>query len=184
MHSLNSILDLPFIGATRRNHALEHATLHVLSQKYPNRMLGGHSNPSGFFILGDVPLEAVADASTEALHRLRAGERQLAIHPGCGTNLATSALFGATLGWFAMRGARSTTERMLRLPFALTLAVLGMTLSRPLGPVLQQRITTDADLGPLRVTDVRHILRGRVSAHRVVTMDSTQGPPGSPRELP
>lgn len=166
---LNSILDLPFIGVTRRNHALEHATLHVLSQKYPNRMLGGHSNPTGFFILGDVPLEAVADAATEALRRLRAGERQLAIHPGCGTNMATSALLGATLGWFVMRGARSTSARLLRLPLALASAVLGMALSRPLGPVLQQKITTDAEMGALRVTDVRHSLKGHLTAHRVLT---------------
>jgi hypothetical protein len=166
---LTSILDLPFVGVTRRNHALEHATLHVLEQKYPGRMLAGHSNPTGFFILGDVPLEAVTDAATEALRRLRAGERELAIHPGCGTNMATSALLGATLGWFVMRGARSTTGKMLRLPFALGLAVLGVVLSRPLGPMLQQKITTDADMGGLRLAEVRHSLKGRITAHRVVT---------------
>jgi len=166
---LNSILDLPLVRVTRRNHALEHATLHVLARKYPNRTLGGHSNPTGFFILGNVPLEAVADAATEALRRLRAGERELAIHPGCGTNLATSALLGATLGWFVMRGARSTLGRMLRLPFALALAILGVALSRPLGPLLQQKITTDADMGGLRMTQVRQTGRGRLTAHRVVT---------------
>ena len=132
-------------------------------------MLGGHSNPTGFFIMGNVPLEAVADAATEALGRLRAGERELAIHPGCGTNLATAALLGATLGWFVMRGARSTTGRVLRIPFALAGAVVGVLLSRPLGPVLQQKITTDADMGTLRVTEVRHSLKGRVNAHRVLT---------------
>ena len=29
-------------------------------------MLGGHSNPTGFFIVGDVPMEAIAEAATEA----------------------------------------------------------------------------------------------------------------------
>jgi hypothetical protein len=169
---MNSILDLPFVGATRRNHALEHATLHVLAQKYPNRMLGGHSNPTGFFIVGDVPLEAVTDAVTEALRRLRAGEHGLAIHPGCGTNFATSALLGATLGWFVLRGARSDIGRMLRLPLAIALAVVGIALSRPLGPMLQQKITTDAEMGALHVTGVRHSLRGRVTAHRVLTAGS------------
>lgn len=166
---MSSILDLPFVDLTRRNHALEHATLHVLAQKYPNRMLAGHSNPTGFFIVGDVPLEAVTDAATEALRRLRAGESQLAIHPGCGTNMATSALLGATLGWFVLRGARSTTGRLLRLPFAFGFALLGLVLSRPLGPLLQQKVTTDANLRALRVTDVRHSLKGRITAHRVLT---------------
>ena len=166
---LNSIRDLPLVGVTRRNHALEHATLHVLEEKYPNRMLGGHSNPTGFFIVGDVPMEAVADAATEALRRLRLGESQLAIHPGCGTNMVTSMLLGATLGWFVLRGARSTVARVLRMPVAFGFAVLGILLSRPLGPVLQQKLTTDAEMGGLRVTDVRRSLKGRVTAHRVLT---------------
>jgi hypothetical protein len=160
---------MPLVGSTRKNHALEHATLHVLSAKYPNRALGGHSNPTGFFIVGDVPMEAVAEAATEAMRRLRAGETGLAIHPGCGTNMATSALVGATLGWVIMRDARSNLGRLMRLPIALILAVLGVLLSRPLGPMLQQKITTDANIGALHVTDVRHTLKGRVTAHRVLT---------------
>jgi hypothetical protein len=165
----NSILDLPFVGITRRNHALEHATLHVLAAKYPMRMMGGHSNPSGFFIIGDVSTEDIAQAASEALARLRAGESGLAIHPGCGTNLATSALLGASFAWFVMRGARSTSGRMLRLPFAFGFALLGLAISRPLGPWLQQRITTDADVGDLRVVEVRASMRGPVPAHRVLT---------------
>jgi hypothetical protein len=166
---LTSLLDLPMIGPTRKNHALEHATLHILSARYPNRSLGGHSNPTGFFIFGDVPLEAVADASAEAMRRLRAGESGLAIHPGCGTNLATAAFVGATLGWLVMRGARSNLGRAMRLPIAVLLGAAGVVLSRPLGPVLQQKITTDANIGGLHVTDVRHTLKGRLNAHRVLT---------------
>jgi hypothetical protein len=114
-------------------------------------------------------LEAVAEASVEAMRRLRAGESGLAIHPGCGTNLATSALVGASLGWLVMRGARSNIGRAMRLPLAVILGMAGVVLSRPLGPVLQQRITTDADMGSLHVTDVRHSLKGRLNAHRVLT---------------
>ena len=165
----NSLLDLPFVAETRRNHALEHATLHVLAGSNPGKPMAGHSNPTGFFILGNVSTEAVADAALEALRRLKAGESELAIHPGCGTNLATSALVGASLGWFVMRGARSTTGRLLRLPFAVALVVLGVVLSRPLGPALQQKITTDADMRGLRVSEVRESMKGRLTAHRVLT---------------
>ncbi|HVN16363.1 MAG TPA: DUF6391 domain-containing protein [Anaerolineales bacterium] len=163
------ILDLPFILETRRNHALEHATLHVLAAKYPTRSMAGHSNPTGFFILGDVPLEDIRSAVTEAWTRLRAGESNLAIHPGCGTNLATTALLAATLAWFALRGAKSTLGRIIRIPFAVIFALLGVLISRPLGPVIQQRITTDADLGNLQVVDVHLISHGRVVSHRVIT---------------
>ena len=129
----NSILDLPFILETRRNHALEHATLHVLAEKYLTQPMAGHSNPTGFFILGNLPTEDVQSAAAQALTRLRAGESELAIHPGCGTNIATTALLAGTLAWLTMRGAKSTLGRIIRLPFAILFAVLGALVSRPLG---------------------------------------------------
>jgi len=85
------LLNLPLILETRRNHALEHATLHILARTHRTNM-AGHSNPTGFFLLGDLQLEEIADAATEAMKRLKAGESGLAVHPGCGTNLAVSAL--------------------------------------------------------------------------------------------
>jgi hypothetical protein len=165
----NPILDLPFVGETRRNHALEHATLHVLAASNPGKPMAGHSNPTGFFILGNVSTEAVADAATEALRRLRAGESELAIHPGCGTNLATTALLAGTLAWFVLRGARSAFGRVVRLPFAVGFALVGAVASRPLGPIIQQKITTDANVGDLQVVEVRESLRGSLTAHRVIT---------------
>jgi hypothetical protein len=165
----NPILDLPFILETRRNHALEHATLHVLAAQYPGQPMAGHSNPTGFFILGSVPTAAVQSAAAEALRRLRDGESGLAIHPGCGTNLATTALLAGTFAWLVLRGARSTLGRIVRLPFAVALAVVGALLSQPLGPIIQQRITTDAEMGNLQLVEIRPSGRGRLSAHRVIT---------------
>ncbi|HSD85404.1 MAG TPA: DUF6391 domain-containing protein, partial [Anaerolineae bacterium] len=79
---LDPILDLPLYLATRRNHALEHATLHVLARKYNDKNLAGHSNPTGFFLFGDIALDDIRSALQEAMTRLHAGERELAIHPG------------------------------------------------------------------------------------------------------
>jgi Domain of unknown function (DUF6391) len=168
----NPILALPFVLETRRNHALEHATLHVLAAKYPGRNMAGHSNPTGFFILGNLPTEDVQSAVEQALGRLRAGESNLAIHAGCGTNLATSFLLAVTFAWFALRGARSNLDRLLRTPFAVVFALIGLVVSQPLGPIIQQKITTDADMGNLQVVEVRPAVRGRVSAHRVITKEA------------
>ena len=55
----------------RRNHGLEHATIHLLSQRFPGVFLAGHSDTQGFWLFGQVPLEAVAQAAQEALERLR-----------------------------------------------------------------------------------------------------------------
>jgi len=165
----NPILDLPFVLETRRNHALEHATLHVLAAQYPNRSMAGHSNPTGFFILGDLPTRDIQAAADQALTRLRAGESGLAIHPGCGTNFATTVLLAGTFAWLVLRGGKSIFGRLIRIPFALLFAVLGVLISRPLGPIIQQRITTDAEMGNLQIVDVRPSSRGRLTAHRVIT---------------
>ncbi len=162
-------LNLPLILETRRNHALEHATLHILSGKYPGRRFAGHSNPTGFFILGDAPTEAIRSAVSQALTRLRAGERELAVHPGCGTNFLTVAFLSATLAWSPMSGARSLRSRLWRLPLAILMGAFGFLLGQTLGPTIQARVTTEADLGDMRVLDVQPIRRGRLVAHRVVT---------------
>lgn len=159
------LLDLPLILETRRNHALEHATLHMLARAHPGP-IAGHSNPTGYFILGDVTTDALRAAADEAHARLNAGESELAIHPGCGTNIATTLGLAATFAWIPLRGRKSTLGRLALIPLALLLAALGFALARPLGPALQQHITTEADLGDLQITEIRFIRKG---VHRVIT---------------
>lgn len=165
MYNHHMLLNLPLILETRRNHALEHATLHVLARKY-NTSMAGHSNPTGFYLVGDLQLEDIADAATEAMARLKAGESGLAVHPGCGTNLVATALLPATFAWAPIRGARSTRWRLLLIPLALIFAVFGYMLSKPLGPWLQKYITTEADLGNMRITEILFVRNG---LHRIIT---------------
>ena len=160
------ILNLPLILETRRNHALEHATLHLLARKYKNQSMAGHSNPTGFFLLGDVQTEDVSACAKEAWTRLNAGESGLAVHAGCGTNLVAATLLPAAFAWMPLRGARSTFWRLGLIPFALMLALFGYFLSKPLGPWLQKYITTEADLGNMQLVDVRLVRNG---VHRVIT---------------
>ena len=159
------ILDLPLILETRRNHALEHATLHMLGRTH-SAPLAGHSNPTGYFILGDVTTDDLRAAAQEAWTRLNAGEHELAIHPGCGTNIATTVLLAGSLAWLPLKGRKSTLGRVAVLPLALAFAAMGFALARPLGPALQQRITTEADLGNLQIVEVRRVRNG---VHRVIT---------------
>lgn len=161
-----NILELPAYLATRRNHALEHATLKILARGYDDKTLAGHSNPTGFFIFGDIATDDLRNAIQEAMTRLRAGERELAIHPGCGTNLATSMVLPATFMFVPFQGARSRRGQLLLLPLALLLGAFGFLLSKPLGPWLQRNVTTEADLGPLQVTE---IVRTRKGVHRITT---------------
>ena len=120
----------PSILSIRRNHGLEHATIHILNrQRYK---LSGRSSGSGFVLLGDVPTEQVEHAVREALQRMKAGEHQLAIHPNCGTNLATAGFLATTVAFlgFAGRGWRKCWERF---PTMMILMIAAALLSTPLG---------------------------------------------------
>lgn len=161
-----NLLDSPVLLATRRNHGLEHATIHILSGHFPGQALAGHSNPGGFFILGDVPTESVREAATEALARLRNGESKLAVHPGCGTNYVVAGALAGTLAWLGMTGAKSGRQRLERLPLMILLSAIGFMVSQPLAPVIQQRITTSGDPGSLGIVDVYRVRKG---VHRIVT---------------
>ena len=80
------------VHRTRQHHAIEHATLHVLAERYPQRTFAGYSDPLGFFVYGDVDSHALRHVVGDALLRLQAGEAHLAIHANCGTVLASTAL--------------------------------------------------------------------------------------------
>jgi hypothetical protein len=168
--NLSGILDLPMISNIRRNHGLEHATLHTLAFKLPNIMLMGHSDAGGFWIIGDVPSEMLHAAVQEAIARLRSGERQLAIHPNCGTNFVTAGTLAGLAGAAAMLGTgKRWQDKLARLPFAATLATIALIISQPLGLLLQARVTTSGDPGSLEVISITHRSQGRLTVHRIQT---------------
>ena len=147
-----NLLELPLIAALRRNHGLEHATIHILSHRYPYLHLVGRSTTDGFFIYGNVPTEAVANAAVEALERLQTGERHLVIHPRCGTNLAVAGLLAGLSSFVVTWGKpRSFLDRLPRLILATTAAVM---LAQPLGPIVQERVTTSTQLDNVRIKEV------------------------------
>lgn len=162
--------ELPFISRVQRNHGLEHATLHILSQRYPERNLAGHSDTGGFWIIGDVSIEDVYESVEEGLERLRKGEKQLAVHRNCGTNFVTSGVLAGLAAGIAMLGVgKKTRDKLERLPFAMFFATLALILSQPLGMILQERVTTSAEPGELQVIEIAVARKGSMKAHRVTT---------------
>lgn len=158
------------ISRIRRNHGVEHATLHILAQRYPYTPIAGHSDHQGFWIVGNLPLEAVTQAAREALLRLKAGQRHLAIHPNCGTNFVASGIFAGLAAWLALAGSGSSfRQRAERLPMAAALATMALILFRPLGSLLQERLTTSGDPGDMEIAIVCTARRGRMTAYRVTT---------------
>jgi hypothetical protein len=165
-----SLLDLQPISRTRRNHALEHATLHILSRKFPNITMAGVSSPNGFTLIGDVTTEDVAEGAIEALKRLRDGEADLALHPNCGTNFAVSGIVAGLAAWLGTLGSGKEIKRKLeRLPLIVLLATTAIVITRPLGPLIQKKITTASNPEGLELERIETSVRLGLRLHRVIT---------------
>lgn len=168
---LRSILDQPTFMRTRRNHGLEHATIHLLSRRYPRRSYVGRSDPGGFYIFGTVETSELETIVLEALGRLQAGEQQLAIHPNCGTNLVTSGLLAGGASFIALMGSdkEGWRRRLDRLPNAILLAIGALMLANPLGQAAQKHITVESDPGDLEILGIHRVREEPRPLHRVVT---------------
>ena len=111
LKQLSFIPGLQEILTLRQVHALEHATVWVLSEnksiysppvksanlQSDNELLGGLSTEHGFYLYGDVNISHLRRAVTLAQNRLTRGEWDLAVHPRCGTNLSVAMLLTAGL---------------------------------------------------------------------------------------
>jgi hypothetical protein len=168
--SSRSRVKLPLISHIRQNHALEHATLHVLGEEHPNLRLIGRSSLWGFYVYGNVSAEQVLAAAQEGLHRLQAGQWQLALHPNCGSNLAVAGLMAGTGAFLALGGrSKGWLARLARLPLACIAAMLGIMLSQPVGYLLQARVTTQPNVEGLRIVDLAEQQRAGLRIYHVRT---------------
>ena len=109
-------------------------------------------------------------AVEEALQRLRAGDYGLAIHPRCGTNFVASGILAGGAAWLAtLGGGKGLRSKLDRLPIVMLVVTMAIILSQPLGPYLQQYVTTDAHIGDLQVVEIMQYQRNKVSIFRILT---------------
>jgi len=158
------------IRAIRRNHALEHATIHILAEARPGISLVGRSDWKGYLLYGNVDTGLVEWAAREALARLKSGEHWLAVHPRCGTILATTGVLSG-LAVFVTLGISNPRGRLrwANLPEAFLAATVTAVLAQPLGLLVERYLTTSADLGELSIRCIHCQSGGRVLVHRVET---------------
>lgn len=166
------LTDMLTLGVTRvrKHHALEHATLQILSGRKPQVSSGGYSDPQGFWIIGNFSAEEILLAAQEAVTRLQNGERGLAVHPHCGTNFVASGLAAGSAAWLAMLPPASSLRRRVdRWPLVVSLVTVALMLSAPLGPWLQMKVTTDSKIGKLKIAQVIRYPRNGLVLHRIKT---------------
>ncbi|MBK9123335.1 MAG: hypothetical protein IPM16_09490 [Chloroflexi bacterium] len=137
------------IRRLRRNHALEHATVHMLQRKMSTLRVSGVSQPFGFILLHNADPDAVEAAVHEALKRMRAGEHNLAIHPSCGTNLIVQGTLAALVGLFMLWGRRRLTGQ--HFSRTVTFMAFAIMAGQPLGMSVQKHVVTEGDPGDLAV---------------------------------
>jgi hypothetical protein len=155
-----------FFHLIRWNHAIEHGAIHILSRMLPYVSIAGRSNSRGFYIYGDIPTEALHEAVQEAINRIQGGERQLAIHPNCGTNMISSAVLAAGGTMLATTGTR---RRGLaeQIPAGVLGALIGVVLGQVVGLRLQARVTTDADFSNAQIREIQRKQMGKRVYHWV-----------------
>ena len=105
LEQLGFLPGLKEILMLRQVHALEHATVWILSdleqarQKQEasfsinhsdNETIGGMSTEKGFYLYGEINPLKLKRAVCLALNRLKHGEWDLALHPRCGTNASVA----------------------------------------------------------------------------------------------
>ncbi|MBW4563636.1 MAG: hypothetical protein KME32_21330 [Mojavia pulchra JT2-VF2] len=154
LRQLSFIPGLKEILMLRQVHALEHATVWVLSEsknaytplkkstnvQVDNELLSGLSTEQGFYLYGEVNISDLRRAVTLALSRLTSGESDLAVHPRCGTNLSVAMLLtaGLAVGVPLLLPFRPI-EQLIGLGLAATTAA---ELAPDLGSMAQRYVTT------------------------------------------
>ena len=139
-----------FLEKVRRNHGIEHATVHVLSESNAQLSVVGRADGGGFSIMGNVGVQELADAAVEALRRMQAGQGDLTIHPRCGTMLVTAGAMTAVAAFLAL-GRR---PKLSRLPDAMLATTLAVFLAQPAGLALQRYVTTSPNVQAARFVGV------------------------------
>lgn len=164
------LLDIGPFHTTRRNHGLEHATIHVLTEKFPQLALAGRADAGGFFILGDIATEEIAPAVEQALERVRGGEHGLVVHPRCGTNLVVAGML-AGLSSFAVAGGRRDENMWEKLPRMILATTTAIILAQPLGPLVQEKWTTSHNFAGAWLKGIKRRQSGNMTIHRVEISD-------------
>lgn len=164
------LLDIYPIINIRRNHGLEHATIHVLTERNPHLSLVGRSDWAGFTLYGNIDIDEITYAANEALNRLKQGQQDLAVHPRCGTILATTGLLTGLSAFMAIgiSGKPLKRFRWAAIPEAILAATVASIVAQPLGLLLQEHLTVSGKPGNLVITRI-FSLPAAVPTHRIET---------------
>lgn len=146
------ILKIALDKRVRKNHSLEHATINVLEERYGRTLrAGGLAHSNGFSLSGpDLPPPyEVMSAVREGHFRMINGEKDLAIHPRCGTSIA-AANFLFSLAFILVL----FSSRHFSLLNVIVAFLLANILANPFGRILQRFFTTHTNVDDVVIQDI------------------------------
>jgi hypothetical protein len=162
-----ALINLPFVAAvnrafrmdlaTRRNHALEHATIYYLLRERRQR-ISGEASPRGFRVRGDASASRIRSAFEKVRQLVRSGGAIPHISRRCGSNrvtamgLALMFLFSLTLLVVVIR------PPLVARAAALAAAVLlFIALRHRVGDWIQARFFMATDFDDVSIRDIRRV---------------------------
>jgi hypothetical protein len=158
---------------TRRNHALEHATIHYL-ERAGTDTFGGRAQRSGFQVYGRTTPSQIREAFEEVAVRVQGRMTIPYISPRCGSNRVTALALGVLL-----LAAASLASVWLQPPLvvraALLLAAIGAFVRWRVrvGNWMQDRFFMATDFDEVAVRDIRKV-RGSNRGGRLVYLVRTR----------
>jgi len=155
-----------FVTTLRQNHALEHATISVLTRKVGlNVRMVGRTTIDGFYLYGDIPTEAIREAAKEGLARLQGGEQELAVSPFCGTNIAVAGIMAGIACLLALGGK----DRKRQVTRAIVVATWAIIAAQPVGRIVQKYLTTTPSLANVTIKRITRRGIGTRILHKIET---------------
>ncbi len=161
VYSLINIITVPFQlikiafnKELRGNHALEHATINVLEEKYGYRGLAGMANENGFIIQGNVNPLHLETAAIAGLRRLQQREESLVIHDRCGTSILAANFVTSVI--FLLLLLQTGAFNVINVLFAILLAQI---IGPVAGKIVQRYLTTSARVDDFQIVGVEYKAR-------------------------
>ena len=138
-----------FNKRVRRNHALEHATVNVIEERYGPTNIAGMAYDNGFTLKGIMDPYLVLAAAREGLRRMSQGERKLAVHPRCGTTIVVT----NTLAAIVFVGLLIATKH-LSLVYILLAILCAHLFGVSFSKIAQYYITTSQDVKGMTIEGI------------------------------
>jgi len=146
------ILKIAVDKRVRKNHSLEHATVNVLEERYGRTLqIGGLAYSNGFSLSGPdlPPPDEIMSAVREGHFRMINGEKDLAIHPRCGTSIAAANFLFSLVFILVL-----FFSRHFSLLNIVTTFLLANLFAKPFGRILQKFFTTYSNVDDVVVQDI------------------------------